>query len=551
MIRIMLLLCSLSFGVTRTHQDLVNLAGRKGDITHLYDLYQRTGCAAVGEYVSLSAALAAAPSCLAVTDTITLTANTTFTVPMVFHPGGYLRGAYTPTFNAPFEAGAFKVFDSTLSDPVFGAGSVKYVLPEWWGAAGDLVTDDYRALTKALGSSTLYGGPRVLLTSVAGYGFSSRLRIATPVVGNGTVLKMIGSGANFKIANNPGPDEGTIPILDCGILIVDGGSLSGLHVRAGTSVDTNGNEGIWMVCMQAAYGNAGLTNVRIIGQEPHKRLNGLIVRYCTTAMISNIGIIFVTDGFKVDATNISQFTGIFAQNTNGLGKPFYFTNSSHNMVNSLWTEQCDSTSTAFLFDGVNNYQVHGLKIGEVVTGTKMYAGVWLKDCEKMQVSGLSVEPGATWTKARTWITGTSKNNLLDLDVEPVGSASSNSGYGLYSMIDFQNTKRGEIDSVSLATTAQRRYIGRINRGARLNVTMVARSAGITTPALAVHRLASGGYTSLGTLTYSTLTNKGDEGTQGIDVTDTGPYYLTASAGTGDVDLEHEFSRASGAALVTP
>lgn len=50
MIRMLLLLCSLSFGVTRTHQDLINLVGRKGDITHLYDLYRRASWVTPYEY---------------------------------------------------------------------------------------------------------------------------------------------------------------------------------------------------------------------------------------------------------------------------------------------------------------------------------------------------------------------------------------------------------------------------------------------------------------------------------------------------------------------
>lgn len=42
MIRLLLLLCSLAWPVTRTHQELIDYQGRKGDITHLFDLYSRT-----------------------------------------------------------------------------------------------------------------------------------------------------------------------------------------------------------------------------------------------------------------------------------------------------------------------------------------------------------------------------------------------------------------------------------------------------------------------------------------------------------------------------
>jgi hypothetical protein len=54
MIRLLLLLCSLSFGITRTHQDLIDLVGRKGDITHLYDLYQRSSWTTPQEYGALA-----------------------------------------------------------------------------------------------------------------------------------------------------------------------------------------------------------------------------------------------------------------------------------------------------------------------------------------------------------------------------------------------------------------------------------------------------------------------------------------------------------------
>jgi len=50
MIRILLLLCTLAWPVTRTHQDLIDLVGRKGDITHLYDLYSRTGYLSAAEF---------------------------------------------------------------------------------------------------------------------------------------------------------------------------------------------------------------------------------------------------------------------------------------------------------------------------------------------------------------------------------------------------------------------------------------------------------------------------------------------------------------------
>jgi hypothetical protein len=50
MIRIILLLASLAWPVTRSHQELIDLAGRKGDVTHLYDLYAKAPQASILTY---------------------------------------------------------------------------------------------------------------------------------------------------------------------------------------------------------------------------------------------------------------------------------------------------------------------------------------------------------------------------------------------------------------------------------------------------------------------------------------------------------------------
>jgi hypothetical protein len=170
MIRILLLLASLAWPVTRTHQELIDLVGRKGDITHLYDLYQRAPCASLGEYASLAAAIAAAPPCLEVSDTVTLTGSVTFPAGTTLRmaPGGYFTGAYTLTVNGPILAGLYHLIDSTTT--LAGKPRVHEFPPEWLGANGTDTLNDFRAFKRTLAFvSTNYalgdgGSPQVILT---------------------------------------------------------------------------------------------------------------------------------------------------------------------------------------------------------------------------------------------------------------------------------------------------------------------------------------------------------------------------------------------------
>lgn len=78
----------------------------------------------------------------------TLTTNVTVpkTLSVLSLPGWNFSGAYIVTFNGKFYGsdGCFAA-DITVA---FGAGSVERVLPEWWGTAGDGVTDDFAKMQR-------------------------------------------------------------------------------------------------------------------------------------------------------------------------------------------------------------------------------------------------------------------------------------------------------------------------------------------------------------------------------------------------------------------
>lgn len=110
---------------------------------------------------------------------------------MRMEPGAVIRPAsgVTVTISGPFEAGAYRVFDLSAGGLVaFGKGAVERIMPQWWGARGDGVTDDTAAIEAArdaalaLGMNTLH--------------FPAGTYVASPSLDLGG-LTVVGDGVSF------------------------------------------------------------------------------------------------------------------------------------------------------------------------------------------------------------------------------------------------------------------------------------------------------------------------------------------------------------------
>ncbi len=101
-----------------------------------------------------------------IVDDCTINANTTLLIPS---KGRILTVANTKTLtiNGPFSAGLYQVFSGDGS-VAFGESACSGVKPEWWGATGDGVTDDYNAIYKALATEKpVYFGLKTYIVNTA------------------------------------------------------------------------------------------------------------------------------------------------------------------------------------------------------------------------------------------------------------------------------------------------------------------------------------------------------------------------------------------------
>ncbi len=451
------------------------------------------------------------------------------------------------TFNGKFSGHDTQHFSSTAGAVTFAQGACPYVRPQWWGAAGDGVTDDSDALIKAFAASgSQYTGISVNLGS-QNYLFTKRLRIVTHTFGIGAHLTASGTGAQFNAVTNPYTLTTAPSRVNCCIVIQDGGSISGISVRGDEVLDTiallaaTRADVYWLVNCEGNFGKNPITNARINGTNSSngKYLGGVIIRYCTTGVFANFGGSAFQYGLHVDACNIITIAGSFWEQMRDPGEPFYFTNSSHNKVVCCWSEFLGAATIAFTFSGVNNYDVDTIQVGDPLVST-VYAAVRVIGESRNNVFRRLSVSHENWTKAKTWLTGsagTVTDNTFDETFNPRQNIPNT-----HSILPNNNKARGKLDLIDLADTTIYRRLGFIPNGTTLSIDIYSRSGAITAPAFELFKLSSGSvWTSQGTMTGADITGSGLFVTVTLSLTSEGPMFIRPTAGTGYVDLDFSWN----------
>ena len=171
-------------------------------LTTADDVIHRGPFVDVRSYASFSAAIdaiGASEKTLLIPNEQAVAADKTVpvNVTLKFLQGGSLNitDTKTVTINGHVEAGLYQIFKWTgTGKVVFGAGAVKEVYPQWWGAIGGSGATDDTAAIQAAANSLTSGG--TLFFSVGTYKLTSKLTIGNiHLVGNGyfsTVLNFVG-----------------------------------------------------------------------------------------------------------------------------------------------------------------------------------------------------------------------------------------------------------------------------------------------------------------------------------------------------------------------
>jgi len=103
-------------------------------------------------------------------------------------------GSGALTFNGPFEAGIYPVFSGFTAGVIFGAGAVREVYPQWFGATGDGATDDSVAFQSALNS----GAGNTVVVPKGDYKITTTLTVTVTDATKPTNIGGVGKGSRLK-----------------------------------------------------------------------------------------------------------------------------------------------------------------------------------------------------------------------------------------------------------------------------------------------------------------------------------------------------------------
>ncbi len=237
------------------------------------------------------------------------------------------------TFNGPFSAGLYQVFDdeNTGNDGVaFGAGVVSEVYPEWWGAVADSNTDCSIAIQSAINSAldipvyfsgnyynvnrTIYIDDSPLISN------GGRIYLdSDDWTENGTATAKNVAAMITKSSANAGYGLSTVKVRISGLHITINRSSGSVYTTLfmdnisegyikDATIDANGTRPIYPLDVYRNVQNFVVDNC-IIDMTNHSTTGGIWVRnYSTTSPTRNISIINSTIYSSYSEEPIAIFT---------------------------------------------------------------------------------------------------------------------------------------------------------------------------------------------------------------------------------------------------
>lgn len=167
------------------------------------------------------------------------------TITLRFERGGKLVPASgkVVTLNCSIEAGLWQIFDTSAGGSFTGILQVPNVLPEWWGAAGDGVTDDTTPINAAITYVSTTGGTVSLGAKIYKVG-SLVLKSGVYLVGKGGMKRTSGVVYGTRLLGTAGSDVITFPdasVNDVGVIgiRISSGRRSIAYLPTGATAITN------------------------------------------------------------------------------------------------------------------------------------------------------------------------------------------------------------------------------------------------------------------------------------------------------------------------
>jgi hypothetical protein len=473
----------------------------------------------------------------------------------------------TLTINGSVESGAYQIFScSGTGKVVFGAGAVKEVYPQWWGAAGDGATDD----TAALNAATTSGANRVFIP----YGtyIISKVGSDATVVNLASNLTISGAGVGKTIIKNAAnPEEFWYQL----------GTTTAIENLVIENIEFDGNvyEGDYDPAKQHRYGiiilsTSGVSNNIIIrncyfhdqggdGITIGNNVSNIIIEnnFHKDCLRQGICVVGYTNSSNIEIANNYELTPTVGRVVNGNSihvEPNDTSGNGTSQVRIIGNYCCrglevtSASKTQRIYDVVvaNNivqdgytylFGINGLTVtGNVLREVNPYNDylLHLRECEDVTVTGNNItgtdSAGGLWAylgSSRTIEDGVINNLVISNNVIKIAASTK---YGIN--LNSQNKAKVISNSIimSYAGTAYNAIYGNQNKGLEIRGNSIDSTPCTAIPISVVATTSYTSYREVATIANNTVRAK--SGQYAISVSGVRPVVYDNDIGDSDIQV---------------